>query len=66
MTSSSLRYRESKEQSGEILRQVLAVMGQHDAAFNPVNFAVWYEHLAGINGRLTQALLKAQQTEPRL
>ena len=42
MTSSSLRYRESKEQSGEILRQVLAVMGQHDAAFNPVNFAVWY------------------------
>ena len=66
MTSSSSRYRESKEQSAEIVRQVVALMGQHDAAFNPVNFAVWYEHLAGINSRLTQALIQAQQTEPRL
>lgn len=61
-----MRYKESKEQSAELLRQVLALMGQHDAAFNPVSFAVWYEFAAGINARLAQALKSAMQTEPRL
>ena len=56
MTSSPARYQESKEHSAEIVRQVLALMGQHDAAFHPLNFAVWYEYVAGINSRLTQAL----------
>lgn len=41
-------------------------MGQHDAAFNPISFTVWYEHAAGINPRLTQALKVAMQTETRL
>ena len=61
-----MRYKESKEQSAELLRQVLTLMGQHDAAFNPVSFAVWYEFAAGINARLAQALKSAMQTEPRL
>ncbi len=61
-----MRYKESKEQSAELLRQVLALMGQHDAAFNPVSFSVWYEFAAGINARLSQALKSAMQTEPRL
>ena len=66
MTSSPAKYQESKEQSAEIVRRVLALMGQHDAAFHPLNFAVWYEYVAGINSRLTQALNLALQTEPRL
>jgi len=61
-----LRYKETKEQSAELLRRVLALMGQHDAAFNPVSFTVWYEFAAGMNARLTRALEEAMQTEPQL
>jgi len=61
-----LRYKESKEQSAELLRSVLALMGQHDAAFNPVTFTVWYEFAAGMNARLKQAIEDALQIEPRL
>lgn len=61
-----MRYKESKAQSAELVRQVLALMGQHDAAFNPVSFAVWYEFAAGMNARLAQAIKQAIQSEPRL
>ena len=61
-----MRYKETKEQSAELLRKVLALMGQHDAAFHPVSFAVWYEFAAGTNTRLTHAIERALQTEPRL
>lgn len=61
-----MRYKETREQSAELLRQVLALMGQHDAAFNPVSFAVWYEFAAGINPRLTQGVRHAIELEPRL
>lgn len=61
-----MRYKESREQSAELLRKVLALMGQHDAAFNPVSFAVWYEFAAGMNVRLTQAIERAMQSESRL
>jgi diguanylate cyclase len=61
-----LRYSQSKEQSAELLRVVLARMGQHDAAFNPLTFTVWFEYAAGMNSRLSQALDKLVQTHPRL
>ena len=61
-----MRYKESKVQSAELLRQVLALMGQHDAAFNPVSYTVWYEFAAGMNVRLTQSVNEALLTEPRL
>jgi diguanylate cyclase len=51
-----VNYTESREQSAEILRTVLSHLGQHDAAFHPVSFALWYEHVAGINPRLSQQL----------
>lgn len=66
MTSGPTKYQQSKEQSAEIMRQVLSLMAQHDAAFNPVNYAVWYEHAAGLNHRLSAALQEALKTEPRL
>lgn len=66
MTSSSPRYRESKEQSSETMRQVLGLMARHDAAFNPINYAVWYEHAAGINSSLSAALEEALRTEPQV
>lgn len=60
------RYQESQPRSAELLRHVLACMGKHDAAFNPVTFAFWYEHVAGTNVRLSQAIEHCLQTEPRL
>jgi diguanylate cyclase len=61
-----MRYQESKEQSAELLRQVIALMGQHDAPFNPISFTVWYEYVSGMNSWLTQAVAQALVTEKRL
>ena len=61
-----MRYKETKVQSAELLRQVLVLMGQHEAAFNPVTYTVWYEFAAGMNARLTHAVKEALLTEPRL
>ena len=51
-----MRYTEPKARSAELLRLALAQMGQHAAAFNPTTFTLWYEHVAGINPRLSTAL----------
>lgn len=61
-----MRYQESKEKSAELLRQVIAHMGQHDAPFNPISFTVWYEYVSGINAWLTQAMAEALLVEKRL
>lgn len=61
-----MRYKETKIQSAELLRRVVALMGQHDAAFNPIAFTVWYEFAAGINARLSHAIEAALQITPRL
>ena len=47
------RYPEPKARSAELLRLALAHMGRHEAAFNPVTFALWYEHVAGANAKLS-------------
>ena len=48
-----MRYQDSKEYSGELLRLVLPLMSEHKAALNPVSYAVWYEYVSGINPELT-------------
>ncbi len=55
-----MRYRETREQSAELLRMVLPLMAKHTAGFNPMSYAVWYEFAAGINPALRAAI------EPRL
>ena len=60
------RYKESKQQSAELLRLVLGQLGQHEAACNPTTFAVWYEHVSGTNPRLSADLETCLRTEPRL
>jgi diguanylate cyclase len=64
--SSVTRYKETKQQSAELLRLALSAIGQHDAAANPTTFAVWYEHMSGTNARLSADLEKSLLTEPRL
>ena len=61
-----MRYPEPKERAVVLLRQALVLMGQHDASPNPLTFAVFYEHLAGINGRLSAALEALLPQQPRL
>lgn len=61
-----MRYTESKEETVALLRQVLATLGQHDAALNPLSFAVFYEHAAGINPRLSAAVTEELKLSPRL
>jgi diguanylate cyclase len=47
-----MRYKESREQSAELLRMVLPLMARHSAGFHPLSYAVWYEYAAGCNQAL--------------
>ncbi|MBK9135875.1 MAG: GGDEF domain-containing protein [Betaproteobacteria bacterium] len=62
----TIRYPESKERSAELLRLALVRMSAHDAALNPLTFAVWYEHLGGGNAELSRAFEVAHRDDPRM
>ena len=49
-----MKYNENHARTKELLRLVIAQMGKHDAPFNPVNYAIWYEYMAGINDALNR------------
>ena len=51
-----MRYQHNKEQSAELLRLVLPLMASQEAALHPVSYALWYEHVAGINPELSEVL----------
>jgi diguanylate cyclase len=51
-----MRYKDSREQSAELLRMVLPLMARHSAGFHPLSYAVWYEYVAGTNPQLRSAL----------
>lgn len=51
-----MRYTDTKEKSAEILRLTLPLMAQHRAAYHPQTYTLWYEHLSGINPRLSNEL----------
>jgi diguanylate cyclase len=49
-------YQQSREQSAELLRIVVGLMGKQQAGFHPASYALWYEHAAGVNPSLSQEL----------
>src|ERR1700761_3593340 len=51
-----MRYKETREQSAELLRMVLPMMARHTAGFHPLSYAVWYEYAAGFNQALRAAV----------
>jgi len=51
-----MRYRETREQTAELLRMVLPLMTRHAAGFHPLSYAVWYEYAAGTNQALKAAI----------
>jgi len=54
-----MKYARNRDESGETLRLVIKNMATHPAAFTPYNYAVWYEHVSGINPALSAAINKA-------
>lgn len=57
-------YSEPFDQASENLRRTLPLINQHKTPVNPVNYAVWYEYVAGTNQVLKKAIdsrLKKQQ-----
>jgi len=53
-----MRYSESRDRSAEILRIALTSMSRQPAGFHPQSYAVWYEHVAGLNPPLSKILDK--------
>jgi diguanylate cyclase len=51
-----MRYKETREQTSELLRMVLPQMARHSAGFHPMSYALWYEYLAGLNPGLSAAV----------
>jgi diguanylate cyclase len=51
-----MRYKETRDQTAELLRLILPLMARHSAGFHPLSYAVWYEYLASINPRLRGAV----------
>ena len=51
-----MRYKESREQSAELLRMVLPLMARHSAGFHPLSYSVWYEYVSGCNPGLRSAV----------
>ena len=51
-----MRYQQNKQESAEILRTALTFMAKQEAAFHPPSYALWYEHVAGINPPLSGVL----------
>jgi diguanylate cyclase len=62
----AMRYAEPKERSAELLRLTLGHMGQHEAAFNPITFTLWYEYAAGTNDALRTAIDRLANDSARL
>jgi diguanylate cyclase len=49
-------YTASPEQNSEYIRIMLPLMLKHHVPVDPINYAVWYHYVAGINGDLNKAV----------
>jgi diguanylate cyclase len=58
-----LKYPHSRTESIEVFKKAVPLMSRHPAAFNPLSYAIWYEHAAGTNAALSQALA-ATEADP--
>jgi diguanylate cyclase len=49
-------YNVSPEQNSAYIRQMLPLMLKHNVPVDPMNYAIWYHYVAGINGELNKAI----------
>jgi diguanylate cyclase len=61
-----MKYSQGTAESAELLRLTLQKMVSQPAALTPPNYAVWYEHLAGINPPLSEAMNKLLDSDAKL
>lgn len=61
-----MKYPRERDASANFLKLILKRMVEHPAAFTPFSYAVWYEYLAGLNPRLSEALNKIFEDGGRL
>ncbi len=61
-----MKYAQERTASGEILRLAIQKMAAQPAAFAPLNYTVWYEHLAGINPELSAAMERLLSADKKL
>lgn len=61
-----MHYRESKDKSAEILRMAIEHMSHQESGYHPMAFALWYEHVAGVNPALSGILERRLQTKQPL
>ena len=61
-----MRYKESSEQSAELLRLALPQIARHGGHYYPSNYAVWYEYLAGGNLPLAEEINRRLETSKTL
>lgn len=59
-------YTEPFQQASENLRRVLPFINQHQTPVNPVNYAVWYEYVAGNNQALITAIDNRLQQKKKI
>ncbi len=52
------RYADSPTRSAELLRLALPLMSRQKAAPHPLSYAIWYEHVAGNNPALSEAIAR--------
>ncbi|HVW69197.1 MAG TPA: GGDEF domain-containing protein [Steroidobacteraceae bacterium] len=51
-----MQYQQGRQESAEILRLAVGLMGRQQARFCPRSYTLWYEHAAGINSKLSHVL----------
>ncbi len=51
-----MRYTDTPERSGELLRLALPLMSKHGSAHHPISYAIWYEHVLRRTPELTAEL----------
>jgi len=54
-------YKDSVEESVQIVRQVVTYAGKHQLALNPIVYTVLYQHSGGINAELSRQLDQLRQ-----
>ena len=49
-------YTVSPERNSAYIRQMLPLMLKHNVPVDPMNYAIWYHYVAGLNGELTKVI----------
>jgi len=61
-----MRYTQTAQESGELLRQVIPYMTQHGGFYTPLHYTLWYEYLAATHAQLKHHIDELLKSKPAL